>query len=57
MDFNGLVDWKKSLENMPMEHRVVCPNCEGWLETHPRTQEVYCQLCGWPWQKPLSTQG
>jgi len=51
MDFKGLIKWQKSIENMPLEKRIVCPNCEGWLETHPNMQEPYCPGCRWPWRK------
>lgn len=51
MDFKALAEWKKSIENMPPKVQTACPVCSERLEIHPRTGEVHCPYCGWPYSK------
>lgn len=51
MDFKGIAEWKKSIREMPLKVRTVCPVCAERLEVHPVTQESHCPFCGWPHHK------
>jgi len=56
MDFKALVQWKKSIESMPLKRPIVCPVDGFPLETYPKTQEPWCPFCGWPWIKNRSSE-
>ncbi len=51
MGFEGLAQWRKSMREMPLKVRTVCPICAERLEVHPKTGERHCPFDGWPWQK------
>jgi len=51
MDFKGLAEWRKQIQDMPLKVRTVCPVCAERLERHPKTGESHCPFCGYPYTK------